>query len=219
MAINTAITIQMELKRRFSCETVIGITKGKCYFGFFGWLAERVEYSIMGPTVNLSARLMTAGKSGDILVDTFIHEEALSSKSNLYKFEKNGALTLKGFSRPVENYKVIVSEELGKDTKKERLSVAIQVLSSGLSFSEETIVKMGEFLFNPINEVRIESGDIACYFVSLMQSINTRLSFYYNRIIIIIVIITIIIVLASNPNIVSLKTALEKASVKDLKVL
>jgi hypothetical protein len=178
IAIDTAISIKTELKKKYALETVIGITEGKCYFGNIGWLGSRVEYSIMGPTVNLSARLMSAGLSGDIICDKEVYRNVCSSRCNTVTFKKNDSLILKGFSEPVENYKIIIKDQNWLNDEmisKERLAEAVKVLTSGLVISEQNIIKIAEFLFNPlVKTVDIEFGYISVYFLNMMQSIDAR---------------------------------------------
>ena len=62
---------------------------------------DRLEYTAVGPAVNLAARLASHAGSGQILVD---HRTVglVGNNYQLCRFEPIGSAELKGFARPVE---------------------------------------------------------------------------------------------------------------------
>lgn len=94
VAIDTARRI-VERLDEISVTASIGITSGKAYCGLVG-SPDRHEYAVMGPSVNLSARLM--GKAGphNILCDSEIR---LRDRS--HKFQSLGEVQAKGYNHPV----------------------------------------------------------------------------------------------------------------------
>lgn len=73
----------------------IGITSGKVYCGLVG-CPERHEYAVMGPSVNLSARLMGKASSGSILCDVQIQQ-----RDRKHRFQGLGEIQAKGYAEPV----------------------------------------------------------------------------------------------------------------------
>eukprot|EP01033_Poteriospumella_lacustris_P017757 gene17757-12721_t len=94
VAIDTARRI-VERLDELSVTASIGITSGKAYCGLVG-SPERHEYAVMGPSVNLSARLMGKAGPGNILCDSEIR---LRDRS--HKFQSLGEVQAKGYTHPV----------------------------------------------------------------------------------------------------------------------
>ena len=88
----------------------IGINTGYCTVGNFG-SADRMDYTIIGNEVNLAARLQSVANLGEILV---AHETYALVKDTLFA-EERPPVTVKGFSKPVRNYKVIDKTQNGPD--------------------------------------------------------------------------------------------------------
>ena len=80
----------------------MGINTGYCTVGNFG-SEQRLEYTILGSPVNLTARLQSATKPDTILIS----ETSYTLLKNHGEFEKASSITPKGFSRPVDTYKLI----------------------------------------------------------------------------------------------------------------
>lgn len=80
----------------------IGITTGKVYCGLVG-SKSRHEFALMGPSVNLSARLMSKAGQHSILCD---HETMIRDRTHQFKHLND--VQAKGYSHPVATYKPII---------------------------------------------------------------------------------------------------------------
>ncbi len=80
----------------------MGITTGFCTVGNFG-SDQRMDYTVLGSPVNLAARLQTSAPADEILINESTH----SLISDVVISEHFKQMTPKGFSRPIETYKVI----------------------------------------------------------------------------------------------------------------
>ncbi|MCX5787262.1 MAG: HAMP domain-containing protein [Elusimicrobia bacterium] len=83
----------------------IGIQTGTLVAGNVGTLA-RLEYTVIGDTVNVASRLESATKDVgvDILVSGAVREKASASPGNGWKFEEVGPVSLKGKAAPMLLY-------------------------------------------------------------------------------------------------------------------
>ncbi|HJU10729.1 MAG TPA: adenylate/guanylate cyclase domain-containing protein, partial [Candidatus Binataceae bacterium] len=108
---NRAVRIGLEIWREFS-ETMerwdklglrvglgVGIASGFVTVGTIA-SSEHLEYTAVGPAVNLAARLSSHAESGQILVDH--RTVGLVGENELCRFESVGSTELKGFARRVE---------------------------------------------------------------------------------------------------------------------
>ena len=80
----------------------MGICTGFCTVGNFG-SRDRMDYTIIGNEVNLAARLETAAEAGSILL---AHETNFLVQ-DIVLTEEQPPMTVKGFMRPINNYKVV----------------------------------------------------------------------------------------------------------------
>jgi len=80
----------------------MGICTGFCTVGNFG-SRDRMDYTIIGNEVNLAARLETAAEPGSIL----LANETNSLVQDIVLTEEQPQMTVKGFMRPINNYKVV----------------------------------------------------------------------------------------------------------------
>jgi class 3 adenylate cyclase len=103
-AIETGLKIIQGLQR-IDIISSIGITTGKAYCGQVG-SPLRHEFAVMGPSVNLSARLMCKAGPNSIMCD---HETA--SRDRFHEFNKLSAVVAKGYAHPVMTYSPKVPSE------------------------------------------------------------------------------------------------------------
>lgn len=116
-----------------------GLSFGTAFTGFVGSL-EREEYTALGETVNLAARLMMKADVGTILTDSRIAEEC----SSCYQTAQAGEYTFKGFSKPIAVFRLISkkqssdisaeSEEkfIGRTTEQTKILSQIETFSTTL---------------------------------------------------------------------------------------
>jgi hypothetical protein len=97
-AIDAANEIIQQL-RLLDLEASIGLTLGKAYCGLVG-SAERHEYAVMGPSTNLSARLMCSALPGEIRCGSQIRDH-----DRVHAFMPLGDICAKGFNCPVPTFK------------------------------------------------------------------------------------------------------------------
>ena len=103
--------VQMLLKSELNLETAIGASYGKAYCGIVG-CEERGEYAILGPAVNLAARLMGHPMNPGVLVDL-----AVKQKAGGLPFKPLPPVAAKGYDKPVKIFKPLYSDqEESKDT-------------------------------------------------------------------------------------------------------
>ena len=80
----------------------IGVNTGYCTVGNFG-SEDRMDYTIIGSPVNLAARLQSYGEPGSILLS----HETYSLVKEAIRAEEQASIQVKGFSKPIRNYKVV----------------------------------------------------------------------------------------------------------------
>lgn len=80
----------------------MGISTGFCTVGNFG-SENRMDYTILGRSVNLASRLQSNADPGTILIS---HETYILVKSD-FKCEKREPMHVKGFEHPVQTYQVL----------------------------------------------------------------------------------------------------------------
>jgi class 3 adenylate cyclase len=88
----------------------IGINTGYCTVGNFG-SEDRMDYTIIGNEVNLAARLQSLAELGEVLIS---HETYSLINDTLLAIEQPTA-SVKGFAKPVRNYKVMVQLDQSAD--------------------------------------------------------------------------------------------------------
>lgn len=87
--------------REHGISAAIGITSGKAYCGLVGSL-RRHEYAVMGPSTNLSARLMSSARPGQIICDINIRKG-----DRLHQFRHLGDVKAKGYVQLVPTFKPV----------------------------------------------------------------------------------------------------------------
>jgi len=112
-ALEMAVKASIDMQKDFYSDTElagffkglgIGVNFGSMVLGNMG-AKERMDYTVIGPEVNLCARLCSAAESGQILLTKDkVAEHFLSS---LFKFREVDPKSLKGFSSPIETVEVL----------------------------------------------------------------------------------------------------------------
>ena len=97
-ALNASLTIISSLLSQSEIDASIGITTGKVYCGLVG-SPDRYEYSIMGPSVNLSARLMSLADIATVYCD-----EATKKKDKIHSFSDGMQIIAKGYNHKINTY-------------------------------------------------------------------------------------------------------------------
>lgn len=98
-ALPATIVIHNALLNELAVENQIGATVGNAYCGVVGGI-KRHEYAVLGPSVNLAARLMGSPQNPGILVDDAVRMMADRS----YGFNALPPVKAKGYSEPVPIY-------------------------------------------------------------------------------------------------------------------
>jgi adenylate cyclase len=80
----------------------VGAASGFVTVGVIG-AASRLEYTAVGPAVNLASRLCAEAAHGEILIDARTIE-LLGGEAQSYALRPGEQLQLKGFQRPVQSY-------------------------------------------------------------------------------------------------------------------
>ena len=120
-AVEAALDAQEKLLRVMDIQCTIGITLGKVFCGETG-SPQRYEYSLLGPSCNLSARLMAKGAPGEINCD----EEVKSSTGRRHEFTFRGSHKLKGYEKPVPFYMPIKGNNSGVEEKDDTIAFFLQ---------------------------------------------------------------------------------------------
>jgi adenylate cyclase len=111
-AVTAAVEMQRELEAlcsrweaegRRGFKMGIGINSGSAVVGNIG-SQEHMEYTAIGDTVNLAARLESATK--DLQVDIIVSEHTYDSVRPLFKWNPIGPISVKGRLEPVQAYAV-----------------------------------------------------------------------------------------------------------------
>lgn len=85
--------------QRLGQPVAIGLATGRLFCGAYGH-PQRRQYSVVGSTMNLAARLMQTCQGDGLLCDWYTQRAA----SRLAGFEESEARQLKGFARPVRTF-------------------------------------------------------------------------------------------------------------------
>lgn len=93
-----------ELLRKFpeyDLQVGIGVASGEVVVGAMG-AKERMDFTVLGSTVNLAARLCDKADPGQILVD--VETQSACKEFSGIKFQKLAPVALKGYAEPVTTY-------------------------------------------------------------------------------------------------------------------
>jgi len=80
----------------------VGVASGFVTVGVIG-AASRLEYTAVGPAVNLASRLCSEAEHGQVLIDPRTLE-LLGGEARSHQLQLGEALKLKGFQQPVQSY-------------------------------------------------------------------------------------------------------------------
>ncbi|KAL3918998.1 MAG: hypothetical protein SGILL_003975 [Bacillariaceae sp.] len=105
-ALPAGIAIHNSLKLELGIDSRIGATIGEAYCGVVGGV-KRHEYAVLGPSVNLAARLMASKTNPGILVDNRVRMMANRS----FGFNALPPVVAKGYSEPVPIFEPLSSVE------------------------------------------------------------------------------------------------------------
>ena len=89
-------------KRGYDLHLSSGIAQGYATLGTIGFEGRR-DYAAIGTVTNLAARLCAEAKGGQILTD----QKTFSPLEELLRAEPLGAITLKGFARPIQAFNIL----------------------------------------------------------------------------------------------------------------
>ncbi len=91
-------------ERMFKPDVSIGINSGEMISGNIGSASlKRLDYTVIGDTVNVAQRLQSTAKAGQILITENVYHMAKES----FKCEKIGEVNLKNKAKPVMIYEVV----------------------------------------------------------------------------------------------------------------
>jgi adenylate cyclase len=84
----------------------IGLVFGQVMMGNVG-SELRKDFTIIGSTVNLGARICSVAKGHEILTSSIFYERAVSKKISPEIFKKKGLLKAKGFTERIPIYSLV----------------------------------------------------------------------------------------------------------------
>jgi class 3 adenylate cyclase len=91
-----------EASGNFAIHLGIGVNAGEVIMGSIG-SHDRMDYTVIGDSVNVASRLCSAAKKEEIIISKSIHDRF---KENKKVFTKLPAVTVKGKTHPIDVYRV-----------------------------------------------------------------------------------------------------------------
>ena len=92
------------MKSELNVDNKVGATFGKVYCGVVGGV-HRHEFAVLGPSVNLAARLMASKENTGVLVDEAVQSHAKAK----FRFRSHSEVTAKGYAKPVPTFEPLDS--------------------------------------------------------------------------------------------------------------
>ena len=169
----------------------IGVNSGTVVTGGLG-SEGREQYSVMGDTVNLAARLAEAAPEGDILVGPATHRLT----SLLFDFGALPPMTLKGKAEPVAVARLdgaragaerghglagLVSPLVGRDAELRELVAAVDALAAGTGGVVAVTGEPGMGKSRLVAEVRQRTQAVATWIEGRAQSYSESMSYWMAR--------------------------------------
>jgi len=112
-------------------EVRIGIGTGYCTVGNFG-SDDRLDYTVLGKTVNLAARLESNARPGSILVSS----ETYKVTKGLFDFDDGHSYNLKGLQAQVKAYEVIIKENTKCSVAFAGENIELKIMKDGINQEE-----------------------------------------------------------------------------------
>lgn len=112
-------------------EVRIGIGTGYCTVGNFG-SDDRLDYTVLGKTVNLAARLESNARPGSILVSN----ETYKVTKDLFDFDDGHSYNLKGLQAQVKAYEVIIKENTKCSVAFAGKNIELKIIKEGIKQEE-----------------------------------------------------------------------------------
>ena len=110
-AIDAALALSIRISElaaigemKFKPKVSIGIHRGEMISGNIGSVSlKRLDYTVIGDTVNTAARLQDFAKENQILISKTCYEQVKES----FKCEKVGSIVVKNKAHPITIYQVL----------------------------------------------------------------------------------------------------------------
>ncbi|KRO87727.1 MAG: adenylate/guanylate cyclase domain-containing protein [Paracoccaceae bacterium] len=112
-------------------EVRMGISTGYCTVGNFG-SDDRLDYTVLGNTVNLASRLESNARPGAILIST----ETYKVTKGEFHFDDGRSYNLKGLQAPVKAYEVLHNGEGKSSVAFTGRNIELKIKKEGLNQQE-----------------------------------------------------------------------------------
>jgi len=139
-SLRTALDVIAALKG-LGLQPKVGVTSGTAYCGLVG-ASYRCEYALMGPAVNLAARLMCmcASNNVELLCNDELHDKFMSSESDAFEFNSFEPMKVKGYTNLVSFYHPILKEVKKQDSKRDSSGTGISGFIKRKTHTSSTLV-------------------------------------------------------------------------------
>ncbi|SEO03455.1 adenylate cyclase [Salinihabitans flavidus] len=102
LGIEAALADLLAEHPQYNLDVGIGIASGEVVMGAMG-ARDRMDFTVLGSTVNLAARLCSKAAPGEVLTDSATHDSA----DGAARFEPLEPIALKGYSNPVPAFRAL----------------------------------------------------------------------------------------------------------------